>query len=149
MAGLFFESMDPTFSTKGDAMPKNTWWPNSIRTKFIHSVGVHGKVKFVSTGDHPYTGIFKGASSGIIRLSSAAKPTADNKSPLTPGMGLKFLRDGIDSANLVSMFDLVGTLNDWNFFSKDFTTHIPFVTNPNTVQKMIANKFATQTSFIT
>ena len=38
-----------------------------------------------------------------MRLSSAAQPTADGKQPLTPGMGLKFLRDGIDSANLVSM----------------------------------------------
>jgi len=52
-----------------------------------------------------------------VRLSSAAQPTADGKQPLTPGMGLKFLRNGIDSANLVSMNSVNGQQDDWNFFS--------------------------------
>ncbi len=60
-----------------------------------------------------------------MRLSSAAQPTADGKQPLTPGMGLKFLRNGIDSANLVSMNSVNGQQDDWNFFSQDFSTHIP------------------------
>ena len=59
-----------------------------------------------------------------MRLSSAAQPTADGKQPLTPGMGLKFLRNGIDSANLVSMNSVNGQQDDWNFFSQDFSTHI-------------------------
>jgi len=41
------------------------------RRKYIHSVGVSGKVKFVSTSNS-YTGLFKGADFGIVRLSSAA-----------------------------------------------------------------------------
>ena len=60
-----------------------------------------------------------------MRLSSAAQPTADGKQPLTPGMGLKFLRNGIDSANLVSMNSVNGQQDYWNFFSQDFSTHIP------------------------
>ena len=72
VAGIFLESMDPTFSAPGDTMPKNSVWPYAIRTKYIHSVGVHGKVRFVPSGQSSYTGIFKGANYGIVRLSSAA-----------------------------------------------------------------------------
>ena len=97
------------------------WFNLSSRTKYIHSVGTHGKVKFVPKSNK-YTGIFKGANHGIVRFSSAAKPDANGGQPLAPGMGLKFLRDGKDSANLVAMFSVEGQPNDWNFFSNDFTT---------------------------
>lgn len=69
LPGIFVERMDPTFSGKGDTMPSDLL---GTRVKYIHSVAAHGKVKFVSTKNHPYTGIFKGADHGIIRLSSAA-----------------------------------------------------------------------------
>jgi hypothetical protein len=62
--------MSPTFETNADAMPET--WYGSTRTKYIHSVGAIGKCSFVSTGDHPYTGIFEGADYGFCRLSSAA-----------------------------------------------------------------------------
>lgn len=80
-------------------------WLYGNRAKYIHSVGTVGKVKFVASPKTPYSGIFKGADKGIIRLSSAVKPT---KAKLAPGMGLKFLRDGVDSANLVAMYDVDG-----------------------------------------
>ena len=67
--------------------------------------------------ENPYTGIFRGADQGLIRLSAAVKPSADSGTPFTPGMGLKFLRDGKVSANLVSMKGTGGQPNDWNFFS--------------------------------
>ena len=44
-------------------------------------------------------------------------------------MGLKFLRDGVDSANLVAMFDVAGQ-ESWNFFENIFTAHIPEVSGP-------------------
>jgi len=117
----------------------------STRTKFIHSVGTVGKVKFVSNGKHEYTGIFKGADHGLIRMSSAAKP--DGKSqPLAPGFGLKFLRDGVDSANLVAMFGVNGTPGDWNFFKKDFTTHIGSA--KGAALEAVACKFTQATSWI-
>lgn len=108
------ESMDKSFTVAGDEMP-------SDRLKYIHSVGATGKVKFVHKGGK-YTGIFQGADYGLIRLSSAAEPSSSQ--PLAPGMGLKFLRDGVDSANLVSMFGVNGQPDDWNFFSNDFSNHI-------------------------
>jgi len=70
LPGVFVETMEPTFSTKGDAMPSE-FLGMTHRTKYIHSVGAVGKVKFVSSKDHQYTGIFEGADHGIIRLSSA------------------------------------------------------------------------------
>lgn len=121
---VFLISMDPTFDTLGDVMPKSRNWPHHQRKKYVHSVGTHGKIKFVPQGDQPYTGIFKGADYGIVRLSLAIAPSATSKgSPFTPGMGLKFLRSGVDSANLVSMFSVEGTPDDWNFFSKAFRNH--------------------------
>lgn len=47
------------------------------RTKYIHSVGLVGKVKFVPTSDNKYTSSMGGSDYGIIRLSSAAEPKAD------------------------------------------------------------------------
>lgn len=112
MGGLMVEAMEPTFKAPGDTMPKNSWPPFWTRTKYIHSIGVHAKVKFVSTGNHPYTGIFKGANYGIVRLSAAAKPEIPGYvltgQPLAPGMGLKFMRDGAESANLVTMYSVNG-----------------------------------------
>jgi len=120
LAGLFTADMKKSFDTDGDAMP--AYGILGTRTKFIHSVGTVGKVKFVSNGKHEYSGIFKGAQYGLIRMSSAAQPSSSQ--PLAPGFGLKFLRDKVDSANLVAMFGVNGTPGDWNFFKKDFTTHI-------------------------
>lgn len=66
---------------------------------------------------------------------------------VAPGMGLKCLRDGMDSANLVSMFSVEGNpKGDWNFFSQDFRNHITAATSLPT--KALSAKFATETSFI-
>jgi hypothetical protein len=99
--------MNPVFDAQGDAMPAGTFY--GYRTKFIHAVGVVGKVKLVSTGQHDFTGIFKGANYGLVRFSSAAQPSVKKGGqPLAPGLGLKFLRDGMDSSNLVAMFSVEG-----------------------------------------
>ena len=52
------ETMEPVFSTKGDAMAPGTF---GNRFKYIHAVGATSKVSFKSFGGHPYTGIFRGA----------------------------------------------------------------------------------------
>jgi hypothetical protein len=44
---------------------------------------------------------------------------------LAPGIGLKCLRDGMDSVNLVAFYDFNGNPpGDYNFFSKDFSNHV-------------------------
>jgi len=123
MPGLFIESMCPTLRAQGDEMPYEDGlifygW----RHKYIHTVGAVGQVEWRSLGEHPYTGIFEGASQGIARFSLAKEPSTSSRAT-APGMGLKLLRDGIDSANLVAMYSVDGQ-DSWNFFKNDFTNHV-------------------------
>lgn len=88
--------------------------------------------------------MFKGADSGYARLS-VAKPV-DTKTPnLAPGMGVKLLRDGVDSANFVCMFSVDGQ-DSLNFFANDFVNHIP---DPTSIAlKPLEARFATATDWI-
>ena len=113
------------------------------RRKLIHSVGVVGKVEWKSVGSHPYTGVFTGAQNCLIRLSLASKPNIEVKKT-TPGFALKFLRDGMDSANVVAM-DSVDGQESWNFFLRNFSNHIP---TPSMAIAPLAVKFATATKNI-
>lgn len=71
-----------------------------IRDKVIHSVGSMGQVSWIDTGNHPYTGLFKGANKCFARMSLAKEPTK-GKLNIAPGIGLKCPRDGMDSGNFV------------------------------------------------
>ena len=96
--------------------------------KVIHTVGVVGRVEWRDLGGHDYSGIFKGAQHGLARWVSVSSTTSacfprlslalepdTSKLNTAPGMGLKFLRDGMDSANLVAMYSVDGQ-ESWNFF---------------------------------
>lgn len=85
------ESLDPTLHFVGDTFEDGFF---GARNKYIHTVGVVGKVKFVpasrlakstdssnttvsdnSTQSSPFTGHFaEGSDYGLIRLSLAKKP---------------------------------------------------------------------------
>ena len=54
LGGIFLESMEPTYDTKGDVLPSGIL---GTREKYIHSVGAVGKVKFVAS-DPKFSGIF-------------------------------------------------------------------------------------------
>lgn len=136
--------MAPSFTQKGDAFAIN-FWGGSARKKLIHSVGAVAKVELIPAAGNPFTGIFKGAKNGLMRLSSAVDPTSDN-SALAPGLGLKFLRDGMDSANLVAMYSINGNpKGDFNFFSQDFTNHVSKGTSTST--ELLVKKFSTETQW--
>ena len=114
------------------------WMNNFISpAKVIHTVGVVGRVEWRDLGGHDYSGIFKGAQHGLARWVSVSSTTSafsprlslalepdTSKLNTAPGMGLKFLRDGMDSANLVAMYSVDGQ-ESWNFFKNDFSNHIP------------------------
>ena len=116
---MFNESIEPTFSSPGDAMPVNK--TGHARVKYVHSQGVAGKAKFVPKGHSNYTGVLAQADYGIVRLSSGGAPSIDPKapSPLAPAISLKWLRDGVDSANLVTLYSAQGQPGNWNFFAND------------------------------
>ena len=141
LPGVLIEGMGESFDSPGDDMP--CYW-DGCRNKDIHSVGVISKVKLVSSGNHPFTGVFKGADQGLIRQSTAAPYSSGTKN-LKPGMGLKFLRDGHDSANLVAMFSVDGQ-DSWNFFGNDWSNHIPVPQSKALAP--LAIKFHTATDYI-
>ena len=138
---IFFESMCITMEQSGDELPKA--WTGNYRKKYIHSVGNVGKVEFVAK-ENAYTGIFKGAQYGIIRISFAAEPD-ENVLNTTPGMGLKFLRDGTESASLVAMYGVDGQAS-WNIFANDWSNHIAAAEGVALIA--IGAKFATATPYI-
>ena len=71
------------------------------------------KIKWVNdvSASHPYTGLFKGADAGFIRFST----TNGSLTYIIPGIGIKLLRDGVDSGNFVAMKDIDGHSGQ-NFF---------------------------------
>ena len=102
--------------------------------RFFHFSGIVAKVKFESTQDHSFTGIFEGAEHGVLRFSPLAPMMKDDY--LTKyfigsfifSFGLKFFRDGIHSSNflvgdtpkvLQRLCDSrkIWTKPDWNIFS--------------------------------
>ena len=96
-----------------------------------------------AVGGPPYTGVFRGAEHCVIRMSLTTEPDPRVKKT-SPGFGLKCLRDGVDSGNLVAMFSVSGQ-ESWNFFLKNFSNHVskpPFSSLP------LALKFATATKQI-
>ena len=76
-------------------------------------------------------------------MSAAAEPDTSVKN-LKPGIGLKFLRNGVDSASLVAMYSVDGQ-DSWNFFLNDFTNHIP---QASPALMPLAAKFATATESV-
>ena len=138
--GVLIEPMAPTFDTSGDDFQCTS---DGCRTKDIHSIGVVSKVK-LETVESPFSGIFKGADYGLIRHSTAG-PYDPNTKLLKPGLGLKLLRDGVDSANLVSMYSVDGQ-DSWNYFKHDWSNHIPATTSPSLVPLGI--HFYTETDYI-
>jgi hypothetical protein len=134
-------SQDPVFDTAGDEL--ECYW-NGCRNKTIHAQGNIAKISWNDLGGHPYTGMFRGGDTGYARLS-VAKPV-DTKTPnMAPGMGVKLLRDGVDSANFVCMFGVDGQ-DDLNFFANDFVNHIP---DPKSIAlKPLEARFATATDWI-
>ena len=93
-------------------------WFWGQRTKWIHSVGPVAKVKFLPATGQPFDGVFKGADYGLLRFSSAQQPNSEGG--LSPGFGLKFLKDGVDSSNVVA----IGSSSTWNYFGGDFSNWI-------------------------
>jgi len=144
VATIFLEGMNQSFDTMGDELLGG-------RKKLIHTVGTVAKAKYVSTGDHPYTGVFTGCDYMLIR-PSVAKSTDPSKSTpsgavdnFAPGMGLKWLRDETYSANLQAMFGVNGQPS-WNFFKNNFSNHIPAAGGLQL--KSLALKFSSATSWI-
>jgi len=130
-AELFIESMDLSFNTVADDMPKQ-FLGLQTRMKLVHSVGAVGVVNWAPVPNRlNYTGIFaSGARNAIIRFSSGAQPIRNGTSfgvgGFVPGIAIKFLRNGVHSANLFSLNSVgLAGQTDCNFFAHDWSNHAP------------------------
>lgn len=86
--------------------------------KPLHRRGVLAKVNFVADPQSPFTGLFKGAPCGLLRLSLTADPGKDE---FNPGLAWKALVDGQTSSNVSALVSLDGQHDDFNFFSNEFS----------------------------
>lgn len=111
--GMFSKTfLEKTFSHSSDIMP-------SDRMKAVHWLGTIAKAEFISTGNHPYTGLLQG--SKMMMRASLAVPFMG----FTPGIGMKWFVDGKASVNLVAMFSFDGQGESRNFFEKILSHRVP------------------------
>lgn len=110
---LFAQDMNASYDAVTDTMPLG-------RKKVTHPVGCVSKVEFIAHPDSPYTGIFRGSKHAIMRISDTVK-SVPHVSKTVPGHGIKFLRDGMYSANWFAMFSFDGQPS-FNFFKNRWTT---------------------------
>lgn len=130
--GFFNQDMNLSYDTVSDTMPEG-------RLKKTHPVGTVAKVEFIAKHDQPYTGMFRGVKHGIMRISDTTF-TTPSITKTVPGFGMKWLRDGMSSANWVAMFSFDGQLS-FNFFKNRWVTILREFNNicaRNTVGKHLA-----------
>lgn len=96
-----------------------------------------------SIGDHPYTGLFRGGDSGFVRLSTVF-PVDNTQQHMAPGMGIKFMRDGVDSANIVAQVSLDGQ-QSLNFFENSMSNNITPSVSPIVIEGLA--HFDSETDF--
>ncbi|KAJ3094583.1 hypothetical protein HDU97_007886 [Phlyctochytrium planicorne] len=96
--------------------------------KGIHAVGECASAEWVPAAGHSYTGVFASGAKLVVRFSLAAPASeaffTKRITNITPGLGLKALRTGVKSGNLVAMFSLGGQA-DTDFFKNVWNNHVP------------------------
>ncbi|MBF0442042.1 MAG: hypothetical protein HQK54_09070 [Oligoflexales bacterium] len=112
------EYMNVTVTRDEDMLPIG-------RKKIVHTYGSVAGVTFIASDETPFSGLFKGARYGIVRLSLAVKPNV----VILPGAAFKFFVDGKPSKNFMAMNSLTGQLS-YNFFEKEFSNVLPDMSGP-------------------
>lgn len=115
------------------------------RKKVTHPVGTHAKFEFIPHPDSPYTGIYRGAKHVIMRISDTVK-SSPHIGKTVPGHAVKFLRDGMYSANWVTMFSFDGQTS-MNFFKNRWTS-ILRESNNKCARETIMKHLATVTDHV-
>jgi len=117
--GLLAESVITSLEANWDVMPAG-------RKKFIHSIAGICKIDLTIT-DTKYSGVFEqGVTSGFMRMGPAMSVNKDarvNKG-IAPGIGWKFMRTGVQSANWVTLHSQ-DNIGNYNYFSVSQSNHVP------------------------
>merc|ERR1719464_630591 len=90
----FDEDLNVDYDTVSDTMPIG-------RVKRLYPRGVVSLMEYVPAYDHGYTGIFRGAKHAVQRICEFSMTTPEVPKT-SPGLEVKFLRDGMSSANLMT-----------------------------------------------
>ncbi len=115
---MALQSLTTKKSNYSDVAPK-TW------KKYLHRRGVVSKIKFVARKKSEFTGLFKGAKCGLLRLSLTYKPNETNRE-VAPGLALKLFRDKeAFSSNVSALYTLEGQGKDHNFFANALSNIVP------------------------
>lgn len=109
------------------------------RLKTVHTQGVHAKVKWTPIAGTGYSGIQnEGSEHVIMRLSETGMLHEDSKG-LKPSVAFKFLRDGVESDNIVAMPSFSGSTS-WNFFKEPMLTRVAPFEASNTCDRQTIQK---------
>jgi hypothetical protein len=119
VGGLISSVLWKKVQTKSDVAPAGY-------EKAMHPHGVMAKVKFTAVPGHPYTGLFQGADSGLLRLSVAGDPAANG---FQPGLAWKAFVDGKPSQNVSALYTLSGQGSNHNFFANELSQFVLPETN--------------------
>ena len=119
---LFLQDINLTFDHEGDEMPAN-------RLKILHPTGIVAQFRFVSDGNHDFTGSLKGTEHGIFRISEVG--VSKHGEVASTSAGFKFFRDGVASGNMFTLHSFEGHEETYNFLRHDidYKTHVDFPTD--------------------
>lgn len=113
LTGLLSTSMRTPFDNKRDVMPEG-------RSKVIHVQGAVCQFALDVSSSSPYSGLLSpGTSHGLVRMGSATPAWKG----MFPGMAIKFVRSGVNSANFVAL-RAEGASGSGNFFEKEMSNHV-------------------------
>lgn len=106
-------------------------WRDASHHKSTHGLGGHALAHFEWL-DNPYTGMFQKADKCVLRMANAAAPGGVAMTSYGPNMGVKCLRDGMESANLQFIWQLdgyavhpEGTKHSCSYFEAPISNHNP------------------------
>jgi len=93
--------------------------------KYLHRRGAVAKVAYKPRKKNSFTGLFKGADCGLLRLSLTYRPDEEDRD-VAPGLALKLLRDGkAHSSNVSALYSLEGQGKNHNFFKNALSNIVP------------------------
>ena len=93
------------------------------RKKVQHTQGVVAKVKYVAEPNNGLSGILgSGSDTALLRFSESMY-LHEESAGLTPSVAVKFLRDGMKSANILAQPSFKNS-GSWNFMKEPFKTRV-------------------------
>jgi hypothetical protein len=114
--GLFLTPLRAKMDYASDEAPPN--WK-----KAIHAHASVAKIQFIPA-DNTYTGLFRGADYGLLRLSVTGDPSDRG---FAPGLAIKWLIDNTASEDFSALVSLTGQGKNYNFFANEFSNIVPVV----------------------